>query len=88
MRPHAEQVSIGDAHKILSTGVIAHTVHFQKRFAVSEWVCVRLAATSVGRGRVYGEGRVFDRSGSLIAKFSQDSMLRQPNPPSGGGPAL
>ena len=77
LRPHSAVVSIKDAHRTLSTGVIAHTVHFQERFDLSDWVLVRQSATAIGRGRVYGEGRVFDREGRLVSTFSQDSMVRK-----------
>jgi acyl-CoA thioesterase II len=77
LRPHSAAVSIEDAHKTLSTGVIAHTIHFQERFDLSDWVLVRQSATAIGRGRVYGEGRVFDREGRLVSTFSQDSMVRK-----------
>ena len=56
--------------------MIAHTIHFQDRFDLANFVLVRQSATATGRGRVYGEGRVFDRGGRLVATFSQDSMVR------------
>ncbi len=77
LRPHTDEVSIEDAHRTLSTGVIAHTIHFQERFDASDWLMVRQSATAVGRGRVYGEGRVYDRSGLLVSTFSQDSMTKR-----------
>ena len=76
LRPHSDTVRIEDAHRTLSTGVIAHTIHFQERFDLRESVLVRQSATVTGRGRVYGEGRVFDRAGRLVSTFSQDSMVR------------
>ena len=76
LRPHSGTVKIEDAHRTLSTGVIAHTIHFQERFDVTDWLLLRQSATATGRGRVYGEGRVFDRSGRLVSTFSQDSMVR------------
>ena len=76
LRPHGDTVRIEDAHRTLSTGVIAHTIHFQDRFDLANFVLVRQSATATGRGRVYGEGRVFDRGGRLVATFSQDSMVR------------
>ena len=76
LRPHSEKVRIEDAHRTLSTGVIAHTIHFQDRFDLADSVFVQQAATAAGRGRVYGEGRVFDRAGRLVSTFSQDSMVR------------
>ena len=76
MRPHAEVMSIEDAHAKLSTGVIAHTVHFQERFDIGDWHLVSQTGTVASRGRVYGEGRVFDREGRLVSTFSQDSLLK------------
>ncbi len=76
MRPHSDVIKIEDAHATLSTGVIAHTIHFQERFDVDDWLLVSQSATVASRGRVYGEGRVFDRSGRLVSTFSQDSMLK------------
>jgi acyl-CoA thioesterase-2 len=76
MRPHADVMSIEDAHARLSTGVIAHTVHFHERFDVGDWLLVSQTGTLASRGRVYGEGRVFDRSGRLVSTFSQDSLLK------------
>jgi acyl-CoA thioesterase II len=76
MRPHRQQVHIEDAHRTLSTGVIGHTVHFTDAFDVSEWLLIVTEATKAGSGRVYGDGQVFTRSGSLVATFHQDAMAR------------
>ncbi len=78
MRPHAEVVSLRDAHGTVSTGVIAHTVHFHEPFDVGEWLLVVQEATYAGRGRVFGSGSVFDRQGQLVSTFEQDSMVRTP----------
>lgn len=76
MRPHADVVTIGEAHRTVSTGVIAHTCHFHERFDVAQWLLVTQAATYAGRGRVYGAGSVFTRDGQLVSTFAQDSMAR------------
>lgn len=76
MRPHSDTISIEDAHAKLSTGVIAHTIHFQERFDVGDWLLVSQTGTVASRGRVYGEGRVYDRAGRLVSTFSQDSLLK------------
>jgi acyl-CoA thioesterase len=76
LRPHDDEVSIEDAHVTLSTGVIAHTIHFQERFDIADWLLIQVGATAIGRGRVYGEGRAFDRAGNLVSTFSQDSMVK------------
>lgn len=76
MRPHREQVRISDAHVTLSTGVIAHTIHFMEHFDVSQWLLIVTVADSAAGGRVYGSGSVFDENGKLVAVFHQDSMAK------------
>lgn len=76
MRPHRDQVRIQDAHRSLSTGVIAHTVHFVDSLDVSQWLLIVHEATKAGSGRVYGRGSVFDPDGRLVAAFEQDSMAK------------
>jgi acyl-CoA thioesterase len=81
MRPHRDRVRIEDAHAAISTGVIAHTMHFVDRFDVSRWLLIRNEATKAATGRVYGDGRVFTEDGVLVAAFQQDSMARAPAGP-------
>jgi len=76
MRPHRDHVNIHDAHRTLSTGVIAHTMHFLDRFDVSQWLLIHQEATKAATGRVYGGGRVFTEDGVLVATFHQDSMAK------------
>jgi acyl-CoA thioesterase II len=76
MRPHAEVVSIGDAHRTVSTGVISHICHFHERFDMGQWLLVAQEATYAGRGRVFGKGAVFTEDGQLVSTFAQDSMAR------------
>lgn len=81
MRPHREQVSISDAHSTLSTGVIAHTIHFIERFDVSDWLLIVTSGDSAAVGRVYGSGSVFTPDGTLVAVFHQDSMAKTAGAP-------
>jgi acyl-CoA thioesterase len=76
MRPHSDAVNIADAHRTISTGVIAHTCHFHERFDVGQWLLVDQEATYAGRGRVYGGGAVYTEDGQVVSTFSQDSMAR------------
>jgi acyl-CoA thioesterase II len=76
MRPHKD-IRIQDAHLSLSTGVIAHTLHFTERFDVSQWLLIVTEATKAGGGRIYGGGRIFTGGGALVATFHQDSMARR-----------
>jgi acyl-CoA thioesterase len=83
MRPHSQIVRIEDAHRTVSTGVIAHTASFHERLDISQWHLVTQQASYAGRGRVHGTGRVFNGDGQLVATFSQDSMARGVDRPLG-----
>jgi acyl-CoA thioesterase len=76
MRPHRDTVDIADAHRSISTGVIAHTAHFHESADASQWLLLTQEATYAGRGRVFGSGAVFTQDGALVSTFAQDSMVR------------
>jgi acyl-CoA thioesterase-2 len=76
MRPHRSSIHIEDAHVTLSTGVIAHTVHFLDRIDVSKWLLIVTSADKAATGRVYGSGQIFTEDGTLVATFQQDSMAK------------
>jgi acyl-CoA thioesterase len=76
MRPHRDTVRIEDAHRSLSTGVIGHTLHFHREFDAGSWILVSHEATFAGKGRIHGRGTAHTRDGTLIATFSQDSMVK------------
>ena len=76
MRPHADTVNIGDAHRSISTGVISHTAHFHDAADVSQWLLLTQEATYAGNGRVGGSGAVFTQDGGLVSTFEQDAMVR------------
>ena len=75
MRPH-EGIGQQQAHKSLSTGVIAHTLTFHEPFRADAWMLIANCSLYAGRGRTYGEGHVFSEGGRLIASFAQESMIR------------
>ncbi len=76
MRDHPDVVSIDQAHRTVSTGVIAHTMHFLDDFDTTDWLLIVHDATHAGSGRVHGTGQVFTAAGQLVATFSQDSMAK------------
>lgn len=82
MRPHRNVVRIEDAHRSLSTGVIGHTLNFHREFDAGSWILVSQEATFAGKGRIHGRGAAHAQDGTLIATFSQDSMVK----PGGRGP--
>jgi acyl-CoA thioesterase II len=77
LRPHADAVSLADAHRSISTGVISHTTHFHERADVADWLLYIHEGTYAGNGRVFGQGAVFTREGVLVSTFAQDSMARR-----------
>jgi acyl-CoA thioesterase len=70
-------VDLSDAHVSISTGVIAHTVHFLERFDVSQWLLMTQQVIHAGNGRVHGRGLVHTEDGRLVAAFHQDAMARK-----------
>jgi acyl-CoA thioesterase len=76
MRPHREVARIEEVHRTLSTGVIGHTLNFHREFDAGSWLLVSHEATFAGKGRVHGRGAVFTAQGTLVATFSQDSMVK------------
>jgi acyl-CoA thioesterase II len=76
LRPHSDEVDIREAHRTISTGVIAHTAHFHEHAPDGEWLLVTQDASYAGHGRVFGSGTVYTRDGALVSTFAQDSMAR------------
>ena len=76
MRPHRDRADIGEAHRLISTGVISHTAHFHDSVDVSRWILLTQEATFAGNGRVGGSGSVFTQDGALVSTFHQDAMVR------------
>jgi acyl-CoA thioesterase-2 len=82
-RPHAE-IKIEDAHLTLTTGVVNHTISFHRPFDAGDWIQIALESTFAGKGRVYGRGSAFLEDGTLVASFSQDSMVKPGGTAAGG----
>jgi acyl-CoA thioesterase len=84
MRPHAG-VGQAQAHRMLSTGVLSHTLTYHERCPAAEWHLLEQRSTYAGHGRSYGRGDIFRSDGQLAASFVQDAMIRAR---SGGAGAL
>ena len=76
MLPHPG-VSEAQAHVTLSTGIMSTSIAFHDDVDVSEWLLYANPAIYAGRGLVQGEGRVFTRSGRLVASYTVQAMVRQ-----------
>src|SRR6185437_13386793 len=75
MLPHAG-VGQSRAHRQVSTGILGHTVSFHEGVDVRDWILLTSESPYAGRGRAFGRGQVFARSGQLLASFSQEAMIR------------
>jgi acyl-CoA thioesterase II len=73
----SDAVRISQAHVSVSTGVIAHTLHFVERFDVTNWLRMTQHVIHAGNGRVHGRGLVHTQDGHLVASFHQDAMARK-----------
>jgi acyl-CoA thioesterase II len=75
MRPHAG-VGYDRAHVDLSTGVVGHTLTFHRPFSMHNWLLMTHDSPFAGGGRSYGRCQIHDSSGTLVASYVQDNMIR------------
>ena len=76
MRPHPG-VAYDRAHVDLSTGVISHTLTFHRAFSMHDWLLMSHEAPFAGGGRSYGRCHIHDATGTLVASYVQDSIIRE-----------
>jgi acyl-CoA thioesterase-2 len=67
-----------ERHRHTATGSVAHTMWFHRPGRADDWLLhdQRAPATSGGLG--HAEGRIFSRSGVLLASVTQVGLLRPP----------
>ncbi|MDT5118041.1 MAG: acyl-CoA thioesterase [Mycobacterium sp.] len=70
-------VSHRDAHISVQTGVVTHSVWFHQPFDVSQWLRVQIHGVRLVGGRGFGTGDVYTQSGSHVASFAQESVIRR-----------
>jgi acyl-CoA thioesterase-2 len=75
MLPHPG-VGQADAHRTISTGPMHVSVALHDDVDVTERLLYENRAIWAGRGLAQGEGRVFTRSGRLVASYSVQAMVR------------
>jgi acyl-CoA thioesterase-2 len=73
--PHGEWSQL-DAHVALRTSVIGHHVLFHRQFRLDDWLLIAQTSPIASGGSAYGTGHVYDIDGTLVASFSQQSMIR------------
>ena len=71
-------VSQRDAHVSVQTGVVTHSMWFHQPFDVAQWLRVQIHGVRLVGGRGFGTGDVYTQSGSHVASFAQESVIRTP----------
>jgi acyl-CoA thioesterase-2 len=75
MRPHAG-IGQRDAHRTLSTGVNAIGFSLHRAVQMDHWVRYHHKSTFAGAGMTHSECRAYEETGSLLASFTVDAMVR------------
>lgn len=74
-KPHPEEQ--------LQMASLDHAVWFLRPFRTDDWLLYDQVTPSAGGGRALAQGRIFDRSGRLVANVVQEGLMRfQPAVPS------
>ncbi|MEY3560931.1 MAG: hypothetical protein RL068_83 [Actinomycetota bacterium] len=66
------------AHKGLASASLDHAMWFHRPARVDQWLLYVQESPSAQNGRGLSLGKIFDRSGTLIASIAQEGMLRIP----------
>jgi acyl-CoA thioesterase II len=69
-------VSERDAHVTLQTGVLTHSLWFHQPFDGAGWLRLEIRGQRLAGGRGFGTGEVYGQTGSLVASFAQESVIR------------
>lgn len=75
LRP-VEGVGQTDSGRAFSSAVTTHTVWFHRPFETGGWLLLRQHSPLTAHGRCFGRGDVHTGSGSLIASYAQEALLR------------
>ncbi len=75
LRPHPG-LGTAQAHHTLSTAPMGIAITFHDPVQWDDWLRYHHEATFVGAGTAYIRGQISTRTGTLIASFAQDAMIR------------
>lgn len=76
LRPHAG-IGQSQAHRTLSTAINAINISFHADVRADRWMLYRHHSTFAGDGMTHSECRVYESTGTLLASFSVDAMVRR-----------
>lgn len=75
LRP-LEGVSQLDAGTAFTSAVTSHTLWFHRSFTTDGWLLLRQHSPLFAHGRCFGRGDVLAESGTLLASYAQEALLR------------
>jgi acyl-CoA thioesterase-2 len=76
LRPHAG-IGQDQAHRTLSTAINAISISFHADVRADRWMLYRHHSTFAGDGMTHSECRVYECTGTLLASFTVDAMVRR-----------
>lgn len=77
LRPHAVNPWVNPMH--LAT--LDHAIWFHRPFRMDDWLLHEMHSQSAAAGRALVFGKIFDRSGQLVASVAQEGLVRLSEPP-------
>lgn len=75
LRP-VEGVSQGGNGTVFDSAVTSHTLWFHRPFRTDDWLLLRQHSPLLAHGRCFGRGDVLTASGTLVASYAQEALLR------------
>ncbi|MGB0964248.1 MAG: acyl-CoA thioesterase II, partial [Mycobacterium sp.] len=70
------QVNHTDVRKHLTVASLDHAMWFLRRFRADEWLLYDQSSPSAGGGRALTQGKIFNRSGDMVAAVMQEGLTR------------
>jgi acyl-CoA thioesterase-2 len=77
LRPAGGLSQRGNGTQFISA-VTSHTVWFHRPFTTADWLLLRQHSPLVAGSRAFGRGDILSATGSLLASYTQESLLRLP----------
>ncbi|MGX9792868.1 acyl-CoA thioesterase [Mycobacterium sp. MMS18-G62] len=62
-----------------TSAVTSHTIWFHRPFRTDAWLLLRQHSPLLAHGRSFGRGDVLTETGTLVASYAQEALLRFPN---------
>jgi acyl-CoA thioesterase-2 len=71
-----EGVSQRDAGTAFTSAVTSHTLWFHRPFRTEDWLLLRQHGPLLAHGRGFGRGDILTATGTLVASYAQESLIR------------